>query len=147
MKTYQNILLSVDFADHLKVVVDRAQSLAEQYQANLTVMHVVEYVPLSEPLYGSVMPLDIDLTEQLVEAARKRLLAMTKRLSLPESALRIEVGSAKSEIVRVAEEINADLIIVGSHGRHGIALLLGSTATSVLHHARCDVLAVRLLKD
>jgi universal stress protein A len=48
------------------------------------------------------------------------------------------------EIVRVAEEESADLIIVGSHGRHGLALLLGSTANNVLHHAPCDVMAVRL---
>jgi universal stress protein A len=144
MKAYRNILLAIDFADHLKGVVDRAQSLMEQYQANLTVMHVVEYIPLSEPVYGAILPLDIDLTEQLVQAARKRLHATTKRLNLPETALRVEVGSPKSEVIRVAEEIKADLIVLGSHGRHGIALLLGSTATAVLHHARCDVLAVRL---
>ena len=144
MKNYRKILLAIDFADHLKVVVDRGQSLTEQYQADLTVLHVVEYIPLSEPVYGSVLPLDINLTEQLVQAAQKRLHTITKRLDLPETALRVEVGSPKSEIIRVAEEIKADLIIVGSHGRHGIALLLGSTATAVLHHARCDVLAVRL---
>jgi len=144
MKTYRKILLAVDFADHLKVVVDRAQSLAELYQAELTVLHVVEYIPLSEPVYGSVLPLDIDLTEQLAQAARKRLHTITKRLNLPDTALRVEIGSPKSEIIRVAEESKADLIVLGSHGRHGIALLLGSTATSVLHHAPCDVLAVRL---
>ncbi len=45
------------------------------------------------------------------------------------------------------EEINADLIVVGSHGRHGFALLMGSTANGVLHGARRDVLAVRVGKD
>ena len=54
------------------------------------------------------------------------------------------MGSPKTEIVRVANENKVDLIIVGSHGRHGLALLLGSTANGVLHHATCDVLAVRL---
>jgi len=48
------------------------------------------------------------------------------------------------EIIKIAEENNVDLIIVGSHGRHGLALLLGSTANGVLHHAKCDVLAVRI---
>jgi universal stress protein A len=57
------------------------------------------------------------------------------------------MGSPKLEIVRVAEENNVDLIIVGSHGKHGIALLLGSTANGVLHHAKCDVLAVRIYDD
>ena len=47
---------------------------------------------------------------------------------------------------RVAEEQSCDLIVVGSHGRHGLALLLGSTANDVLHGAPCDVIAVRLGK-
>lgn len=56
----------------------------------------------------------------------------------------LEMGSPKTEIIRVATENQVDLIVVGSHGRHGLALLLGSTANGVLHHAPCDVLAVRL---
>ena len=53
-------------------------------------------------------------------------------------------GVPGQEIVRIAEQEQVDLIIVGSHGRHGLALLLGSTANSVLHHATCDVMAIRL---
>ncbi|MDN5937003.1 MAG: universal stress protein, partial [Nitrosospira sp.] len=53
-------------------------------------------------------------------------------------------GVPEREIVRIAEEERVDLIVVGSHGRHGLALLLGSTANSVLHHAKCDVMAIRL---
>ena len=56
----------------------------------------------------------------------------------------IEVGSPKSVIMNKAQELGADLIVVGSHGRHGIQLLLGSTANAVIHHANCDVLAVRV---
>jgi universal stress protein A len=46
--------------------------------------------------------------------------------------------------VRIAKERGVDLIVVGSHGRHGLQLLLGSTANGVLHLAECDVLAVRV---
>ncbi len=53
----------------------------------------------------------------------------------------------EAEIHRVAEELGADLIVVGSHGRHGLALLLGSTANGVLHGATTDVLAVRVGSD
>ena len=53
-------------------------------------------------------------------------------------------GIPKQEIINVAEQQQVDLIVVGSHGRHGLALLLGSTANSILHTAKCDVLAVRL---
>jgi universal stress protein A len=56
----------------------------------------------------------------------------------------VELGSPKAEITRVAEEQGVDLIVVGSHGRLGLELLLGSTANGVLHAAKCDVLAVRV---
>jgi universal stress protein A len=65
-------------------------------------------------------------------------------LAIPEAQTWLETGSPKQEIIRIAEENAVDLIVVGSHGRHGLALLLGSTANGVLHHANCDVLAVRL---
>jgi universal stress protein A len=45
---------------------------------------------------------------------------------------------------RVAEEQQVDLVVTGSHGRHGLALILGSTANAILHGAKCDVLAVRI---
>jgi universal stress protein A len=54
------------------------------------------------------------------------------------------VGRPETEIHHVAEEIGADLVVVGSHGRHGLSLLMGSTANGVLHGAKCDVLAVRV---
>ena len=54
------------------------------------------------------------------------------------------MGPTKSQIQEIAESIGIDLIICGSHGRHGLSLLLGSTANAVLHHATCDVLAIRI---
>ncbi len=62
----------------------------------------------------------------------------------PVSGRHIVTGHTEYEIHRVASETEADLIIVGSHGRHGLALLLGSTDNGVLHGARCDVLAIRV---
>ena len=56
-------------------------------------------------------------------------------------------GRPDEAIVQTAVDRQADLIVVGSHGRHGLALLLGSTASSVVHHAKCDVLAVRLPEE
>lgn len=59
----------------------------------------------------------------------------------------VVVGMPDTEIHRFADENGVDLIVVGSHGRHGFALLLGSTSTGVLHGAQCDVLAVRVGKE
>ena len=65
-------------------------------------------------------------------------------LSIPEQQQWVEFGKPRYDVVRLADEHKVDLIVVGSHGRHGIQLLLGSTANAILHHAKCDVLAIRL---
>ena len=89
----------------------------------------------------------LDLTAELMTVAKKRLVKLAKKLNITDDCQWMETGSPKLEIIRIAEENNVDLIVVGSHGRHGFALLLGSTANGVLHHAQCDVLAVRLYDD
>lgn len=146
MSLYQHILLAVDFYQHNQLLIAKAKQLAAQNDAHLSLVHVVESMPMPDASYGP-MSFDVDLAQEWVEASRRRLLRLGEELAIPESRLWLEMGSAKLEIVRIAEEQGVDLIVVGSHGRHGLALLLGSTANGVLHHAKCDVLAVRLQDD
>ncbi len=110
-------------------------------------VHVVDSIPITDAGYGADIPFDLDLTAELMAAAKKRFAVLAEQLAIPEERLWLEIGSPKQEIIRVAKENAVDLIVVGSHGRHGLALLLGSTANGVLHHAMCDVLAVRLQND
>ncbi|QSA98598.1 universal stress protein [Methylococcus sp. EFPC2] len=147
MENYRHILLALDFSEHHPKVAERALDLAHKHEAKLSLIHVVENLPIGDTSYGPIVPFDLDLTEQMVESARQRLNQLAVSLQLPKENVYVEIGSPKAEIVRVAEENGVDLIVVGSHGRHGIALLLGSTAGSVIHHAKCDVLAVRLRAD
>jgi universal stress protein A len=81
---------------------------------------------------------------QLEEQAKQRLSTLAEQLNVPEEAQHIVLGQPANEMRRMAKEQNVDLIIVGSHGRHGLALIFGSTSNSVLHGAPCDVLAVRI---
>jgi universal stress protein A len=120
--------------------------LAQANQAILSIVHVVENLPITDAAYGPI-PFDVDLTQEWLNASKERLQKLAEKWAIPENRRWLEMGSAKLEIVRVAEENGVDLIVVGSHGRHGLALLLGSTANGVLHHAKCDVLAVRLQDD
>ena len=76
--------------------------------------------------------------------ARERLRQYAREEGLDHAEQHVSSGYTKQEILDQADAIGADLIVVGSHGRHGLALLLGSTANAVLHGAPCDVLAVRL---
>jgi universal stress protein A len=144
MDSYKHILLAVDFFEQNDVVVNRANDLAKRHQAKLSIIHVVDSLPITDAGYGTDIPFNLDLTAELMAAARKRLAELGKKLAVSEDSQWLEMGSPKTEIIRIATENKVDLCVIGSHGRHGLALLLGSTANSILHHAPCDVLAVRL---
>lgn len=147
MSQYQHILLAVDFFGQNQMLADRAKSLAQKYQARLSLVHVVDILPISDPAFEVTALFDLDLREEFFNNAKARLSELALKLTVAEADTYLESGSPKQEIVRVAQDIGADLIVIGSHGRHGLALLLGSTANGVLHHATCDVLAVRLQDD
>jgi universal stress protein A len=139
---YKHILLAVDFSPATEPTARRAVELAQRYGARLSLIHVVEYLPV--PLDNELMlPPLAGVEEQLMENARRRLAQLAERLDIVDAPRHVELGSTKLEILRVAEMERADLIVVGSHGRHGLARMLGSTASAVLHGAHCDVLAVR----
>ena len=80
----------------------------------------------------------------MIERAREKLGSLVTRLALPSATWRVEFGHTKTEILRVAKEEQADLIVLGSRERHGVAILMNFTEDTVLHAAHCDVLAVRL---
>lgn len=140
---YHRILVALDFSDAGMRALHKACELAVQFKSSLHVIHVVEFLPPLDTTFGGVSPFDVELMDKLVASARERLLTVVRERGLPEACYQVETGNPRSEILRIAEEIKADLVVLGSHGRHGLALLLGSTASSVLHHASCDVLAVR----
>jgi len=144
MNNYQHILLAADFSEHGQAVSEKAQQLAQQHQARLSVIHIIDNLPITDVTYGPIIPFDMDLNALLLESAKKRLEELGQALNIPAESQYLEMGRAALEIVATAEDQQVDLIVMGSHGRHGLALLLGSTANGVLHHAPCDVLAVRL---
>jgi len=146
MGVYSNILLAVDLSDESDQLIEKTRAIARNNDATVTVLHVIE--PLSFA-YGGDVPMDLTtVQDQLNEHARTNLTAFTKKLDFPVADQMVLVGHTETEIHRIAEAKNCNLIVVGSHGRHGLALLLGSTANSVLHGAPCDVLAIRIdVKD
>lgn len=142
MAVYQHILAAVDLGENSAKVLQHAAPLAEICDARLTVLHVVNYMPASDMDY--LIPPSEDTENKLIEVAQQRLQALLEREALTSGVeTNIVTGRAKVEIARVAEQQQADLIVVGAHGRHGLAGLLGSTAERVLHRVSCDVLTVR----
>ncbi len=147
MNTYKHVLLAADFSENGEAISKRAKEIADRNQAKLSTVHIVDYLPITDATYGPIIPYDMDLTSELMDAAKLRLAELGKKLNIDEANQWLEMGSPKLEVVRIAEENHVDLIVAGSHGRHGLALLLGSTVNGILHHATCDVLAVRIQDD
>lgn len=143
MPTYSHLLLAVDFSDTTDTVVEKALKMAEAFQTPISLVHIVEFaqVDLSNEL---VMPQELELDRELLALAEKRLTRLADRYGLQSSPRFVCQGNTKREILRIAEKEQVDLIVIGSHGRSGIQLLLGSTANAILHSAPCDVLAVRV---
>jgi universal stress protein A len=142
MGDYKSVLVAVDLSEEAGQVAEKASRVAAQHGAQLHIVHVIE--PLSFA-YGGDIPIDFSsIQEEIQQQAETQLHALCKKLNLPAEQLHIAFGRPENEIHALADKLHTDLIIVGSHGRHGLALLLGSTANGVLHGAKCDVLAMRV---
>ncbi len=142
MSMYRRILVVVDLTEGSAIIGRRAQALAAATGAEIQLLHVVEFVPV-EPMGETLMPA-VQIEDELIERARNRLRTLATEMGVPETNARVEAGNVKSEIVRAARELGADLIVLGSRERHGVSILVNFTEDTVLHAAPCDVLAVRV---
>ncbi|MFO1370965.1 MAG: universal stress protein [Candidatus Competibacteraceae bacterium] len=144
--TYQHVLFATDFSDDALQVGERAKDIARRSGARLSMIHVVEDINISLGGGYELLPVLPELpNESLLKESRRLLGELAQRLGIADAEQWvISAPSTKEGILGAAKEHSVDLIVVGSHGRHGLALLLGSTANAVLHGAPCDVLAVRI---
>jgi universal stress protein A len=142
---YTHIIVGLDLSEDCPPVIQRAATIAQACNAKLTLAHVLEPLAFA---YGGDMPVDLSgVQEQQVQKAEADLAQLAKSTSYPIMQQHVLVGQPAAELHYLAEQESADLIVVGSHGRKGFALLLGSTPNSVLHGATCDVLAVLVKKQ
>lgn len=136
---YKKVLFATDFDAVGVHAAHKAKKIADENQATLFLVHVVEPIPAyAYPGFAGFAEVEVAIREQ----AEKELSAMAKSLGVSAAHCFLEFGSTKNEVIRVAKENHIDLIVTGSHGKHGLALLLGSTASAILHGAQCDVLIV-----
>ncbi len=142
MPGYQKLLVLLDLSDDSEQVAIAARDLAACFRASIVALHVVEFVPV-EPMGESLMP-TLQIEDELIDRSHEKLNELAARLGLAGATMRVEAGNTKAEILRVAAEVGADLIVVGSRERHGLAILVNFTEDTILHAAHCDVLAVRL---
>lgn len=139
---YRHIIVGLDLSEECPQVLNKAVALAKACNAKLSIAHVIEPISFA---YGGDMPIDLsEVQEQLQAKAEQELQRQATLIDFPIEQEHVLVGQPAAELRNLADQQGADLIIVGSHGRKGFALILGSTPNSVLHGADCDVLAIRV---
>ena len=141
MGIYKKILVCLDLSDDCEKVAQRAMAFAGEFGGELTLLHVVEYVPV-EPMGEALLPA-VQIEGELVERAKVQMDELAKRLGLEQCERIVQTGNIKTEVVRIAEARGTDLIVIGSRGRHGVSILFNFTEDTVLHAAPCDVLGGR----
>ncbi len=142
MATYNTILLAVDLhPSYDEYTAKRAVDFAKERNAKLFIIHCVEGIHAYGAAQGYQLIMEVE--QQIEQEAKKALSDLAQKYGIPSDHQIIANGPAQKIVIEKAKALNVDLIIVGGHGRHGISLLLGSTADGIMHHAECDVLAIR----
>ncbi len=140
MQGYETVLVPVDVYSDYERVVEKAIHIA----GNSHKIHLlyVAYPQTNFEPYG--LFLERDYSEEVREQAERHLKDIAAKHDIPYSHVNVQIGSPADEIHHMAEKLNADLIVMGTHGQSGLKLLLGSTANAVLHGVKIDVLAVKV---
>ena len=147
---YKHLLLAVDFEKESEPVIARAVWLQKLLGARLTLLHVTEHIPpamdyMSLGYSGDIaLPENAALEKELIELVKGQLDSLGDRISVPAEDRLVRIGPTGHIIDTVAAELGADLVVIGSHGRHGLMGLFGSTAKSVLRELTCDLLVVKI---
>ncbi len=146
MQAYHKILVATDFSPGSEHAARRGQLLAEQNQAELILLHVVEGFPEDLPVEW-VGPEDVDPKTYITERAMHSLQAFAERVGITDVKWDVVFSDRgpRQEIVNYAEAQQVDLILLGATGAHGIVGVLGTTVCGVIQTAGCDVLAVRVV--
>jgi universal stress protein A len=140
---YVKVIVAIDLSEASEKVVSKALELVADDAGKLAIAHVVEPIP---PSWGTeayaINPLDFQ--QRIMDYAQTRIGEIGSKAGINESQLYISLGIPIYEIRKLAKDLNADAIVIGSHGHGGWELWLGSTSNKVLHGATCDVLTVHI---
>ncbi|HMP16800.1 MAG TPA: universal stress protein [Gemmatales bacterium] len=138
MLRIKTILHPTDFSRHSQAALEVASALARDYEARLVILHVAQV-----PVLDGSMVVDAAITKRDAEALLQALEVPAGIQQVEKRCDMVELGDSDQAIVKVAGEIQADIIVMGTHGRTGLKrLLLGSIAEHVMRHAPCLVLTV-----
>ena len=135
MDYYKNILVAIDLSRDANHILEKAVQIKKLYKASLNIIHTLEH-----SVSGSSGKSEIALIQEI----KPKIKALTDTYNIDDHNIHFSFGQPYIEIIEQADKLGADLIILGSHGKHGLRALLGSTANDILHNSKYDTLLVRV---
>jgi len=155
LQLFSKILVPLDGSEHSLKALEEAAQIAKKFSGKLTLIHVYSVQPIMMPESSTASSLSLPIitgaeVSMMIEAANKlgnRILEDGEK-RIKTSGVQVEKmlveGHAVEEIVRVANQGNFDLIVIGARGvSHMREMLLGSVTDGVMHHVRCPVLVMK----
>lgn len=145
MHRYSTVMVPYDFSEHSQAALELAVELASRLRSSLHLVHVVQQPAPLHPTPGGVFT-PPHLAGELRAEAERGLSAVIERFppDCEATAHVVEVGNVTDGLAQAAADLDADLVVMGTHGRTGLAhALLGSVAERMLRHAPCPVVTVR----
>ncbi|MDN4502676.1 universal stress protein [Alteromonadaceae bacterium BrNp21-10] len=141
MSNYHKVLVAIDPYGEYEPVMERALKMVSKPE-QVTLIYVAYpfryYGPYGSDGFGA------EAMEDWKAQALEKMSVIATKKGVPLAQVYTPEGDAADEIHHRAKELEADLIVIGTHGQQGLKLLLGSTANAVLHGVKCDVLAVKV---
>ena len=145
MTRFRKILVPVDFSDHSSAAIDTATEIAKMFGAKIDLLHCYRLDPADVSPYGVAASASYD--SRVRDRAARRLKESEEKLAVEGIETETSLSSAfpSEAITKMAQEVGADLIVMGTHGRGAIAhVLLGSTTEKVVRKSPCAVMTVRM---
>ncbi|MBX3707444.1 MAG: universal stress protein [Pseudomonadales bacterium] len=143
---YRRVLAAIDLSAESNQVLDVARLVAERETAELDIVHVIK--PFRHAYAGmnptTLSDIGIQFEQEAAQQARVQLRELTVKYGLPADNAHVRHGAPHLEIQDLLKTLDCDMLVIGTHGKQGVQLLLGSVANSVIHGVTCDVLAVRI---
>ena len=146
---YRHILVATDFSKYADAAIKKAVELAQPFDSKISIVHAAD--TLSSDMYPYIGELAVPVLVDNPELAQKQQHRIEKEITEQLEKLgysnenfetKVIADHPVNSIIEYAEKNNVDLIVMGSHGRRGLARLLGSSTNGVINHAPCDVLTV-----
>ena len=147
MSTYQHILLAIDLTEESSdTLLEKALKMSKDKACRLSILHVVKPIGYTYDRGLTMGLLDDNmksLQDEATTQAKSKLAEIAKENSIPEDRMHCILGKPANEIIKLSKELNADLVIVGSHSNPHPLQYVGTTVRNITDKLDCDTLIVR----